>query len=468
STAQDPAHFYSGFGHFTPTLYVLGPGGCIDSAKASVSLYNAETYTQISYSPTTACNPATVDFNVVTVPGVPFVFGFGDGTEISSGASSFSHVYGTPSLNSPYLLYTDPISGCNVKIGGGAEIGILGALPLFGQDRRVLCDEGPVVFRDFTVKNEPIISRNWDFGDGGTSTDENPTHTFTTPGLYPVLLTVTTQSNCVSTYRDTILVYRTPDPQITSLDTTCINMIVPFSGNIAVADTLTFWHWDFGNGQTSDLQNSTATFATPGDYTVTLTASNKIGCEDTDTKSVRVKPPPTVSPVENPVTIMAGTSAPLLMTYTGDIISYNWAPNVLLSCASCPEPVASPKLTTEYSVEVNDAYGCRSSGSITVVVLCGKQNVFVPNTFSPNGDGQNEVFYPRGTGLFRVKSMTIFNRWGQVMFDRKNFDANDPSAGWNGTFQGKKASADVYVYMMDIICENNTLVPVKGNITLLR
>jgi hypothetical protein len=78
------------------------------------------------------------------------------------------------------------------------------------------------------------------------------------------------------------------------------------------------------------------------------------------------------------------------------------------------------------------------------------------------------VFYPRGTGLFRIKSMTVFNRWGQIMFERKDMMPNDPAAGWTGTFKGQKASADVYIYMVEILCENNTLIPVKGNVTLLR
>ena len=102
------------------------------------------------------------------------------------------------------------------------------------------------------------------------------------------------------------------------------------------------------------------------------------------------------------------------------------------------------------------------------MVVCGKENVFIPNTFSPNGDGRNEIFYPKGTGLFRIKSMRIFNRWGEVVFENKEFAANDASAGWNGTFKGKVASSDVYIYTMEILCENNAIIPFKGNVTLLR
>jgi gliding motility-associated-like protein len=177
---------------------------------------------------------------------------------------------------------------------------------------------------------------------------------------------------------------------------------------------------------------------------------------------------PTATPVQDPITIPVGTSTNILMNYTGDITSYNWLPTTRLNCTNCPAPLANPQYTTKYTVEIADRHGCANTGEITIVVVCGKENVFIPNTFSPNGDGRNEVFYPKGTGLFRVKSMRVFNRWGEIVFEKNEFTANDPSAGWNGMFKGKLASPDTYIYTMEILCENNTIIPVKGNVTLLR
>ena len=201
---------------------------------------------------------------------------------------------------------------------------------------------------------------------------------------------------------------------------------------------------------------------------IRLTTSNKIGCNASTTKNIYVAPLPTATPVQDPLTIAVGMGANILMNYTGNIVSYNWLPTTRLSCTDCPAPFANPQYTTKYTVEIEDRYGCRNSGNITIIVVCGKENVFIPNTFSPNGDGRNEVFYPKGTGLFRIKSMRVFNRWGEVVFEKNEFAANDPSVGWNGTFKGKTASPDVYIYTMEILCENNTIIPVKGNVTLLR
>ncbi len=469
TTLQNPGYFYSDYGRFIPKLYLTGPGGCIDSAKASVAVYNPDSTTQINYGPVIkACNSLNVDFNLVVPPSFKFIFYFGDGSADSSQRTSLSHLYSRPSFNTPVIMLIDTISGCQISIIGKKRIDILGAIPLFGKDKKEFCDQGKVIFKNFTTKNEPIISTSWDFGDGTTATDNDPSHTFTQPGIYIVKLTVITQSNCSKSFSDTIRVYRTPFASVQSRDTICLNIPELIKGELVNADTLTKWQWNFGNGQSSSQQNNTVTFTTAGNYPVTLTTSNKIGCSTEATKNIYVSPLPTATAAQDPTTIMSGGGTNLLMNYTGNIDSYNWIPTTRLSCTNCPSPYANPKSTTKFTVQIEDIYGCKNSGNITVLVVCGNKNFFVPNTFSPNGDGRNEVFFPKGTGLFRIKSMRVFNRWGELVFEKKDFAANDPSVGWNGTFKGKVASSDAYIYTLEILCENNTVIPVKGNVTLLR
>jgi gliding motility-associated-like protein len=467
STLLNPSYFYSNYGTFIPTLYVQGPGGCIDSAKSLVVIHDPSTSQIIAGPVTTACNSLNVDFNLILPPGYKSLFYFGDGQIDSSGSTTFSHFYSRPGFNQPALVIYDTISGCAAAVYG-VNINVLGAIPLFGMNKDEFCDMGSVTFTNFTTKNDPIISTLWNFGDGNTSNNQDPAHNFSSPGTYLVQLNVTTQNNCSSTYTDTVFVYRTPAPSITGKDTICINIPESYNGSLAVPDTITRWQWTFDNGQTSSQQNNTITYTSTGNHTIQLIASNKLGCNNTITKTVYVTPPPTVTPVQDPFTIISGGGTNLAMNYTGNISSYTWSPNNNISCADCPAPFANPQFTTSYKVSIQDIYGCNGSGDVRVVVLCNKQNFFIPNTFSPNGDGQNEVFYPRGIGLFRIKSMIVFDRLGEVVFERKDFAPNDPSAGWTGLFKGKKASADVYVYMIEILCDNNTVIPVKGNVTLLR
>jgi gliding motility-associated-like protein len=247
----------------------------------------------------------------------------------------------------------------------------------------------------------------------------------------------------------------------------CINELLLLQGSLAIPDTAVTWNWTFGNGSTSNLQNPSTTYNRDGTFGLSLIASNKLGCKDTVVRPVMVPPAPVINVLNTP-TIAVGTSITLPITYGPNINAYNWTPPLTLSCADCPTPVATPKSTTKYRVTATDIYGCTNSNEVTVIVVCNDQNFFIPNTFSPNNDGSNDVFYPRGSGVARVQSMRIFNRWGEMVFQRSNFAANDPSLGWDGTNKGRKAEIDTYVYVIELICENSVVIPYRGNVTLIR
>ncbi|MBK5272637.1 MAG: gliding motility-associated C-terminal domain-containing protein, partial [Bacteroidia bacterium] len=154
-------------------------------------------------------------------------------------------------------------------------------------------------------------------------------------------------------------------------------------------------------------------------------------------------------------------------TYSTNTTQWLWKPSNGLSCSDCPSPDVTGKIKTLYQVSFQDANGCRNSGFVEVFVTCENVNLFIPNTFSPNGDGSNDVFYPRGTGLDRVKTFRILNRWGEVVFEKKNFPVNDPLSGWNGTYKGFKPQADVYIYQAEVFCETGELITLNGNVALI-
>jgi len=170
----------------------------------------------------------------------------------------------------------------------------------------------------------------------------------------------------------------------------------------------------------------------------------------------------------NDTTVITGSTLQLHTTNSADIDQWNWVPVAGLSCSTCPDPKAAITNTITYRVSVANAGGCTSSDDITIHSVCNDNNWFVPNTFSPNGDGMNDVFYVRGKGLNSIQSMSIFNRWGQLVFEKRNFAPNDPSVGWDGTLNGRKVPMDVYVYLIEIICDNSTVIPYRGNVTLIR
>jgi gliding motility-associated-like protein len=237
---------------------------------------------------------------------------------------------------------------------------------------------------------------------------------------------------------------------------------------VAPPDTAIVWNWNLGNGQTYNGQNVPGVYyKDSGVYHITLQATNSLGCKGDTSKDITVFPIPTID-VTGDTTMMVGTGINIPVSFSANSVAYNWTPATGLSCTNCGIPYATPKFTTKYTVKVTDTNGCENTKTVTLVVLCNDKNFFIPNTFSPNNDGNNDRFYPRGTGINMIRALRIFNRWGEMVFEKRNFAANDASSGWDGTYNGKPASSDTYVYMIDIVCDNASIITYKGNITLIR
>jgi gliding motility-associated-like protein len=208
------------------------------------------------------------------------------------------------------------------------------------------------------------------------------------------------------------------------------------------------------------------TYRNVGDYTVRLDTRHPFGCSTSVSRNIHVVPLPGIE-INGDLTVFAGRGIDIPVVYTGPIVNYNWTPPQYLSCTDCPQPFAQPIKTTTYKVTATDRFGCVSARDITLTVICDGMRLFVPNTFSPNGDGRNDVFYPKG-GNVKIRSMRIFNRWGEMVYEKMNLSANDASEGWDGMHKGKPAVSDVYVYTMEIICTNGEIFPAKGDVMLLR
>ena len=98
---------------------------------------------------------------------------------------------------------------------------------------------------------------------------------------------------------------------------------------------------------------------------------------------------------------------------------------------------------------------------------CSQGFVYIPNTFTPNRDGKNDVFYVKGRGVGLIKSMKIFNRWGEMVFEKTNFEIDDRSAGWNGFYKGMLAPVGTYVYFAEMECEGEEPFSMKGTVTIV-
>ena len=329
-----------------------------------------------------------------------------------------------------------------------------------------ICPGDLVVLEVTPTAGVPPFTYVWD-NDLGTDAVQNVNPVQTT--TYNV--TVTDANGCEATASITIVVApidaSVPDEIIVCLPTDEAVITVT---NLDANQILTY-AWSpagaiisGGNAETVRI-NPTLTNV----FTVAL--ENQFGCRDTLMGIIRIIDlPATLVATVNPDTINRGETAQLNAQGCMDC-TYTWtsAPNDnTISNPNIANPTVSPSETTTYTVQVTDTNGCSASASVTLVVRSCDPVVFLPNAFTPNGDGVNDVWRMRSNSLQQLKDegeayLVVYNRWGQ-----KVFETRDPFVGWDGTLNGRQLPPDVYGYRVVTVCPGGERYENQGNVTLLR
>jgi gliding motility-associated-like protein len=176
----------------------------------------------------------------------------------------------------------------------------------------------------------------------------------------------------------------------------------------------------------------------------------------------------TLSPADT--TVPRATPVQIIGEVTGGpVSSITWEPIAYLSCTNCLSPVASPTYPIQYKLTVRNEFNCKATGYVSINTFSEGIDVSIPNVFSPNADGHNDIFFILGSvRLKTVKAFSIFNRWGQKIFQASNIPANDPSFGWNGFYKGKPADTGAYVYVATIEFTDGHRETFKGSVVLIR
>ena len=144
--------------------------------------------------------------------------------------------------------------------------------------------------------------------------------------------------------------------------------------------------------------------------------------------------------------------------------SYAWLPLDAVEAPTSRVTGAVVDQTRTYTAIVSDGF-CDVAKEVTVKTyefICGDVYIFVPNAFSPNGDGENDILFVRGQNLEEIQ-LKVFDRWGELIFETTEQDM-----GWDGTYKGRPVDPDVYVYHLKVICFDEQENLIKGNVTVLR
>lgn len=306
-----------------------------------------------------------------------------------------------------------------------------------------------------------------------------PAAAMTDAGTYVVYAT---QNNCISppSSFDVVVRQAPAKPMITTRTPLCVgdNLVLQAYSSIPGNAALSYLWKGPGTGFPVNGPNAginKVTIKDAGIYSVTV-SSAQTGCSSTTDTMIQIGGYPLVAFAQDTVSLPTGyrlNLAPVITNATAPgilpIQSYAWTPSQDLTCndATCASPVAIIKNNICYNVAVTNIYGCKGSAAICVNVFCQNSQVFVPNAFVPNGNvPENRKLIVRATGISSVKSFRVFNRWGRIMFERNNFPPNSADYGWDGMVNGKLADTGVYIYTVDVICENGVPYSFKGNVTL--
>jgi gliding motility-associated-like protein len=152
-----------------------------------------------------------------------------------------------------------------------------------------------------------------------------------------------------------------------------------------------------------------------------------------------------------------------------NIGSITWTPATGLSCTNCLNPVATPSVTTEYTVVITDLNGCEAETRVLVTVQI-ERGIYIPNAFSPNDDGENDLFliFAREGYVTNVRSFLVFDRWGDLVHEYYDFIPGDPAHGWDGRFRGKLMNSAVFAYFAIVETIDGEEILFEGDVTLVR
>jgi gliding motility-associated-like protein len=463
--AAPPAHSFPNWGGYDVQLIVTSGGTCKDTITQMIGVYPTPVPDFVA---TTEClGTATVfnDFSDIAFGSVEsWTYDFDDNGVITNNANplyTFSN-YGTFNVN----LTVASDFGCEEDTVFTVRVHPVATANFSATS--VCLNETTAFTDESTIPQGTIIGWDWNFNDGGTSTLQNSFHTYGNSGIFNVNLSVTSDSGCVA---DTILpveVFPLPDVDFTSdIVEGCQPLPVNFTDLSVVAPgyNIVWWLWEFGDGNTSSDQNPLHVYDTAGVFDVVLQAKTSNGCTISDTAISLI----TVYP--KPVAAFSATPLHTEIIYPyieiNDLSSganqwqYDFGDS---TNSSMQEPSHNYADTGIYIIQqiVTNQFACKDTAYFTVYID-PTFTFYIPNTFTPNADGNNDYFYGAGIGITGYE-MRIYNRWGEQVF--ASFDED---IKWNGLIEKSQnlATQDVYSYTFRVKDIYDAWHAYRGRITVL-
>lgn len=452
----------------TPSYTLSYPKGTYDvslTARTSYGCDNTTTRTFEVVGPEATftmddneiCEGQEILFEVTSKTDVDsLVWIFGDGADLSD-VDSVSHTYGSAPTSlqtiTNLLLYSD--NGCfqalNDTIVFHEVVAGFDLTNDSGVIDSLLCVDDLVLTVDNSINGDIY---GWDFGDGSSSSEVNPQTSYSSQGTYSVTQYIeNTTWGCSDSLTRTLTIEGLPDAGLQlSHDTLCLGETL--SASVAFPNDSSTYSWD-----PIGLASSAITMDPQSTFTLSLTETNYAGCVSYLDSSIVVIQPYAYNAWDT--TIQEGKTARLPIILDS-LHTFDLDPLDGLSCLDCNYPIVAPLEDITYELRIRDNYGCFDDTYDLTVFVIPPSFISMPKSFTPNGDGINDIIYVKGWYIQELKEYSVFNRWGELIFSTTDLDE-----GWDGKFNGKLQKSDVYVYKVRVLGVDGNIVYKEGYLNLI-
>lgn len=482
SSQQHPTYVFPSAGQHIVQLIVTSQAGCRDTIQDTITVYDVPSAALTGTSVCKYDSNLFADISTVNAPDVLTNWiwnygGLGSGSP-SSGVQNPYYIYTNPGIYTVSLIVVTD-KGCTDKDSITVQV-YPPPNPNFTFTK--VCESQPTSFNDLsTVQGGIITGWQWYFGQpGATSQAQNPIYTFPSAGQYTVSLAVQSDRGCVDSVSLPIVVNPIPVPNMVADDTNgCVIHCVNFTDLSTIANgNIVQWDWTFGDSSLSSTQNPQHCYIEPGIWDVSLTVTSAFGCSATYTNTQYIvthgwpdaefKGTPNPTNVWNPKVNFTDLSVP---STTGTIIMWSWTygdnSNVIdtIQHTTHTFPADNSQIFSyPVTLYVMDDNGCWDTVT-HIVKIYPEFTFYAPNTFTPNGDGLNDLFFTYAIGV-KDFEILIWHRWGDLIWWSDNI-----YEGWDGTIKGRSSltvQEDTYVWkvvLTDVFDKKHTYM---GHVNVIR
>jgi len=478
SLLQNPTYTYTTAGTYTVVLTAEPASNCFDTAQLVVTVAPGPAPAFVAPAVCDGSVSAFTDQSTISSGSITqwsWDFGVGSSTTDTSGLQNPGFTYPAPGSYTVTLTVTSN-NGCTTTMTQPVTVN---ANPTAGFTANTVCIGSPTTFTDMSIAGSGNLNVwGWDYGDGSPfGNTQNPQHTYTNDSTYNVTLIVQNTNGCL----DTVILQAVTAPQPVVLFTAddfagCPVLCVNFQDQTTIASgSITGWTWDFGDGSPQNFtQNPNHCYANTGIYTVTLTTTSNQGCIQTMVfpNMIEVYPMPWASFTATPMsTTVSQTHIDFTDGSQGSPVTWFWN---FGDGATLADTAITQNTFYDYTQEygsnydvnliVTNQYGCVDDTTIEIIVI-PEFTFYIPNAFTPNNDGINDVFFGQGIGIAKYE-MWIFDRWGNLIFT-----CTDINQTWDGTVQskgGELCQIDTYVWKVAITDVFDKKHKYIGHVSLIR